>query len=79
MALMLTASERAILKAPGVYTTAAVRISKGTEEPKAAPKRIQKMNILSDDNVDVDITPKVGRNNVIVNLCSCSVTFSSLL
>lgn len=50
-----------------------------TEEPKAAPKRIQKMNILSDDNVDVDITPKVGRNNVIVNLCSCSVTFSSLL
>lgn len=50
-----------------------------TEQPKATSKRIQKMNILSDDNVDVDITPKVGRNNVIVNLCSCSVTFSSLL
>ncbi len=39
-------------------------------------KNLKGNKILSDDNVDVDITPKVGRNSIVVNLCSCAFTFN---
>lgn len=30
-----------------------------------------KNKILDDNNVDVDILPKVGGNSIIINICSC--------
>lgn len=43
----------------------------GMSDNKVTSKDIKDNSLLSNDNVDVDIDPKVRGNYVVVNLCSC--------
>lgn len=45
-------------------------------EPEQEQEQDKELNALSDNKVDVEIEPDVKSNNVVIQICSCSIVWN---